>query len=33
MYKAEIENLTVHNFVNLTRSTLWSMYKAEKKNV
>ena len=30
MYKAEIEKLTVYNFVNLTRGTFRSMYKAER---
>ena len=30
MYKAEIEKLTMYNFVNLARSTFQSMYKAEK---
>ena len=30
MYKAEIENLIVYDVVDLTRSTLRSMYKAER---
>ena len=33
MYKAEIENLTMYNFVNVTISTFRSMYKAEIENL
>ena len=34
MYKAERKTykFTVYKFINLTKSTFWSVYKAEKKN-